>query len=311
MVRTWVIFFLLLASARLYGQKTDLDEIGNIIDSWGERQHAHSAQCGHPVSSLQPPECPLTLGPFCEVAKGVCRRNTDNSACLVTHPQEIQSRVQGGLRYARANLTRRFNELKNNMSLERHCCGDYGTQCWGGFRQTRLQILPSNHPDMQNSRAHYDPNKTIFDDNWFIRVSEEQLAQARSMQELDRILFHEFGHACQHYIAKDQGKMSDWRESNNRNIDSYVGFERVHPAVRTCIQNKLNATNIQGVDLTTWKHEIFADIIYAKFNTNVQHWAFHCSRLSSPSSRLHPSTSVFLECLLLDPAVQSNFCAKK
>ena len=259
---------------------------------------------------------PLTMDRVCKKAAAECRL-LGNESCWALNQRAQSARMESvsHRKLVLENTFSFFDSTQKNSDFLKTCCG-HNPDCQSKILKLELVFVQGLPKDQQY--AYYftttDGNGEFTKHR--IELSEAILLNSLSAANIERVLLHELGHACdisrhaghKYMTKKFKGCASD---EEFRNLETYFSKE-----VAKCIRDDLarpmaafEKASGQRVCLADWLHEAFAEAFQYQNAKDIQSFSWDCS--ATPPDLMHPPPAVPMNCMLKhDPKLRRNLCGE-
>ncbi len=236
---------------------------------------------------------------FWYMRKNLCtsKYGQNNSTCTVLDQSLIEKRRNNLdlMKRIQRYTENQFRIYRDELALK--CCQGKSS-CLPRFQKTSLELVNDEKAiaEYQSSQLVNDPGRIV--------ISNTKLAANLNEENVDRLLLHELGHACQFArIAEDEKRYSSFtdpeKNCSNEETGLYEFREFLGEKMTFCLQKKITIMKHKlestgGFCFHRWYRETFADMAFRDQMKTPLHWTFDTNRKSS--SKNHPGTANLLEC---------------
>jgi hypothetical protein len=249
----------------------------------------------------------LTIEKVCRSAEETCRQMGRSVSCwdgyADYHSCESDRELLQTHRTALSYASRKFYEFLRNPEIQSHCCGN-NKYCKQGFISVKLMILRGLPSD--DYTAYYSSVRNR------VFASVSKIVRCTSRACVDRMIFHELGHACSRWHTSIA-----WNpvEGPRRDFDYSQAFRNfTSPEAARCISQTLHVSaqsaQARGINVerNSWNEEALANLIFISNFDHPAHWAGPCSTLED---HFHPRERWIANCTLLIPRVRATLCRNR
>ncbi len=248
---------------------------------------------------------PPDIGRMCKAAEKECLAVSGRTDCsmgmrmsitcddlqFLTEEQVMQKRADN-FNY----IQKKFYEITADSTLQTRCCGTDQT-CKEGWSKTKLNILKGLSQSTLTAEVTWD-NPPV------VQMSVSIIAQCQSTDCIDRLLYHELGHACStwsSHFGNDVPRTFQSAAILENKIHSYL----TKTPADCVIKGLKRARDYEGiVNFDSWTEEALADSIFAhKMGPGAI--AYMCN---ARQEKMHAHPKYYIACFLDEPSFKEKFC---
>ena len=193
------------------------------------------------------------------------------------------------------HLYTKFMEIKNTEAYLHRCCGNE-TPCRVRFQQTKMTTT--------RGRSQFDAGTS----RGKLMLSEKDIEEAVSSEDLDVILLHGMGHACQHaQVDAEQWSLPSYNSEDWELTGRGFRFRFINGEVESCVQEVFRkAVKSKRQNFSrNWAKEVFSDAIFLGENRSVSGLAMNCQ---ARQSDYHLDAKDYMHCFLKLPELRNSIC---